>query len=62
MLKFKIRVENLLMSNDLFEAQKNSNYDKLYLESDGFEDEHFDVKKEYPKKFEELLKEFDVKS
>ncbi len=48
------------MSKDLFEAQKNSDYDKLYLESDRF-DVHRDMKKEYPKDFEELLKEFGVR-
>ena len=45
------------MSKDLFEAQKNSNYDKLYLESDGFDEN--ENKKEYPEEFKELLKEFE---
>ena len=45
------------MSKDLFEAQKNSNYDKLYLESDRFDEN--ENKKEYPEEFKELLKEFE---
>jgi len=56
-LKFIILVENSLMNKDLFEAQKNSNYDKLYLESDGFDEN--ENKKEYPEEFKELLKEFE---
>ena len=48
------------MNKGLFEAQKNSNYDKLYLESDRF-DKHLDMKKEYPKDFERLFKEFGVR-
>ena len=54
MLKFIILIENSLMSKDLFEVQKNSNYDKLYLKNDGFDEN----KKEYPEKFKKLLKEF----
>ena len=38
MLKFIILIENSLMSKDLFEVQKNSNYDKLYLKNDGFDE------------------------
>ena len=45
------------MSEDLFQVQKNSNYDKLYLKSDGFNDN--EIKKEYPEEFKELLKEFE---
>ena len=45
------------MSKDLFEEQKNSNYDKLYLKSDGFDDNEYD--REYPEEFKELLKEFE---
>ena len=56
-LKFIILVENSLMSKDLFKAQKNSNYDKLYLESDEFDEN--ENKKEYPEEFKELLKEFE---
>lgn len=56
-LKFIILVENSLMNKDLFEAQKNSKYDKLYLESDGFDEN--ENKKEYPEEFKELLKEFE---
>jgi hypothetical protein len=43
------------MSKDLFEAQKNSNYDKLYLESDGFDEN--ENEKEYPEEFKELLED-----
>ena len=57
MFKFLILVEHSLMSKDLFEAQKNSNYDKLYLKSDGFDEN--EIKKEYPEEFKELLKEFE---
>ena len=57
MLKFIIFAENSLMSKDLFEEQKNSNYDKLYLKSDGFDDNEYD--REYPEEFKELLKEFE---
>ena len=46
------------MSKNLFEAQKNSNYDKLYRENDGFDEN--ENKKEYPEKFKELLKEFKI--
>ena len=45
------------MSKDLFEAQKHSNYDKLYLESDGFDEN--ENKKEYPEELKDLLKEFE---
>ena len=45
------------MNKDLFEAQKNSSYDKLYLESDGFDEN--ENEKEYPEEFKGLLKEFE---
>ncbi|HEY5735857.1 MAG TPA: hypothetical protein VIS47_04790 [Nitrosopumilus sp.] len=45
------------MSRDLFETQKNSNYDKLYLKSVGFDEN--ENKKEYPEKFKELIQEFE---
>ncbi|MGY5143148.1 MAG: hypothetical protein ACW9XH_01575 [Candidatus Nitrosopumilus sp. bin_32a] len=45
------------MNKDLFKAQKNSNYDKLYLKSDRFNEN--EIKKEYPEEFKELLKEFE---
>ena len=45
------------MSKDLFEVHKNSNYDKLYLKNDGFDEN--ENKKEYPEKFKKLLKEFE---
>jgi len=59
MLKFRTLIENLLMSKDLFEAQKNSNYDKLYLESDRFDKNENENEKEYPEEFKELLQEFE---
>ncbi|MFB5631779.1 MAG: hypothetical protein ACE5Q9_00445 [Nitrosopumilus sp.] len=45
------------MSKDLFEEQKNSNYGKLLLKSDGFAELELD--KEYPEEFKELLREFE---
>ncbi len=43
---------------NLWETHKKNHYDKLHLENDGFDED--EIKKEYPKEFEELLKEFDI--